>query len=240
VESDPVPDGQACGPAVLGGWLAPLGWSIGFVEAPFAVVRDRLVTWRRTLGADLTERREPGAWPTGVESLEPLEAPWTTELLVAHGAGWTAYANNFIHGGDPWPPTSYLGDRIGVRWVVATHQPMTAVGHAATVFSLGGPGGEPPLNFIRTVEAHATDRRWSWRAEGVPMPFERTDAYRARRVRDRFTRPMLVGYLAGLGIAVDDHAAYGPATLIRQNVSWPTRRETLQQARVTWKIDPPR
>lgn len=92
------------------------GWSIGFVEAPFAVVRDRLIAWRLTLGADLTERRG----------------------------------------------------------------------------------------------------------------------------RDRFTRPMLVGYLAGLGIAVDDHAAYGRTTPIRQNVSWPTRRETLRQARITRKIDPPR
>jgi hypothetical protein len=61
--------------------------------------------------------------------------------------------------------------------------------------------------------------------------------YRARRVRDRFTRPVLVGYLAELGISVDDHATYGQATLIRQIVAWPSRQETLQQARIMWRID---
>jgi hypothetical protein len=222
---------------VLGGWLAPLGWSIGFVQAPLTVVRERLIAWRRSLGSVLTERDGLPGWPACVELLQPLEAPWTTELLAAHGTGWTAYVNNFIHGGDPWPPTSYLGDQLGVRWVVATHQPMTGVGHAATQFRLGGPEGEPPLRYIRTVDAHAVDRRWSWHTEGTPLPFEHADAYTARRVRDRFTRPLLVEYLAALGITVDNHHAYRHATLIHQNVPWPTRQETLQQARETWQID---
>jgi hypothetical protein len=225
---------------VLGGWLEPLGWSIGFVEAPFAAVRRQLIAWRVGLGDDLTERGDLPAWPACVEALDPLEAPWTTELLVAHGSGWTVYLNNWIHGGDPAGAPTVVGGALGVRWVLATHQPMTAVGHAATVFSLGGPEGEPPLHYIRTVGAYAEDRRWSWSTLGSPLPFERTGAYRARRVRDRFDRAMLVDYLVQLGIVVDDDNAYGQATLIRQNVSWSIRRETLQQARDTWKIKAPR
>lgn len=96
---------------------------------------------------------------------------------------------------------------------------------------------EPPLHHIRRIEAEATDRRWSWSTFGAPLPFERAGAYRARRVRDRFTRPLLVGYLAELGIAVDDDSAYGQAALIRRHVPCSTRRETLEQTRKTWKID---
>ncbi|GAA0900064.1 hypothetical protein [Virgisporangium aurantiacum] len=55
MESDVVSDGEAVGPAVPGGWLAPLAWSMGFVGAPFEVVCDRLIAWRLGLGADLTE-----------------------------------------------------------------------------------------------------------------------------------------------------------------------------------------
>lgn len=218
-------------PAVLGGRLAPLGWSIGFVQAPHTVVRDHLLAWRRRLGAYLTERNKLPAWPDCVEHLQPLEAPWTSELLVAHNAAWTAYLNNDINGGDPWPPTSYLADQLGVPWVIATHHPMTAVGHASTAFALGGPGGEPPLRYIRTIDAHAEDRRWSWRTYGEPLPFERTSAYTARRIPQRFTRPLLVEYLAALGITVDTYDAYRDATLIRQRVLFRTRRQTLQQAR---------
>jgi hypothetical protein len=234
---DPVGGDGVNLPAVLGGWLQPLGWSIGFIRAPFPVVLERLIAWRRSLGANLAERQDLPGWPACVEMLEPLEAPWTTELLAAHGSDWTVYLNNSIGGGDPSGATSVVGDSLGVRWVLATHQPMTAVGHAATRFSLGGPEGEPPLHYIRRIEADAEDRRWSWSTFGAALPFERTSAYRARRVRDRFARPLLVGYLAELGIAVDHNSAYGRAALIRQTVPWPTRRETLEEARRAWKID---
>jgi hypothetical protein len=40
---------------------------------------------------------------------------------------------------------------------------------------------------------------------GTPLPFEDPSRYRARRVRDRLTRQILVGYLAALAI--------GPTTM---------------------------
>jgi hypothetical protein len=223
-------------PVVLGGSLAPLGWSMGFVEAPHNAVRDRLIEWRHSLGAQVDIAEKLPAWPSCVEALAPLEAPWTTGLLVAHGSAWTAYLNNDINGGDPWPPTSYVANQLGVLWVIATHQPMTAVGHASSQFWLGGREGEPPLHYIRTVAAHAEDGRWSWDTGGSPLPFERTDAYAARLVRHRFTRALLVEYLNALGIAVDDDRSYGDATLVRQHVTWTTRQQTLQQAQRSWNF----
>jgi hypothetical protein len=128
---------------VLGGPLSPLGWHVGFVEAPVGIVRDQLLAWRRSLGADLYVDEDLAPWPRCLLALNPLEAPWTTELLIGHGQGWTAYLNNDLNGGDPFPAANYLARILGVRWLVAAHQPLTAVGHASTQLSLGGPGGQP-------------------------------------------------------------------------------------------------
>ena len=91
---------------------------------------------------------------------------------------------------------------------------MSAAGNAATELWLGGPAGEPPLRHVRTVAAVAEDGRWSWHAEGPVQPFERTSAYASTTVADRLTRRMLVEYLDALGIAVDDAARYGAASVI--------------------------
>jgi hypothetical protein len=128
---------------VLGGSLSPLGWQVGFVEAPAGVVRDQLLAWRRGLGADLHVDEDLAPWPRCLLALDPLEAPWTTELLIGHGQRWTAYLNNDLNGGDPFPAATYLAGVLGVRWLVAAHQPLTAVGHASTQLSLGGPRPAP-------------------------------------------------------------------------------------------------
>jgi hypothetical protein len=45
---------------------------------------------------------------------------------------------------------------------------------------------------------------------------------------------LLVGYLAALGVTVDDDACYGRAVLVTQRVGWPSRTESLRQARARW------
>jgi hypothetical protein len=140
-------------PSVLGGRLAPIGWSMGFLEAPIEPASERLRAWRNGLGVSYKMRRSEASWPDCLLALEPLETPWTSEILVSHGATWTAYLNNDIGGGDPFPITSHLARLLDVRWVIATHQPMTSHGHASTQLWLGGPHGEPPLNYVRTIAA---------------------------------------------------------------------------------------
>jgi hypothetical protein len=219
--------------AVLGGPLSPLGSSVGFVAAPREAVRDRIVAWRRDLGADLEVTEGLPPWPDCLLALDPLESPWTTELLVGHGDGWTVYLNNHLNGGDPFPTTNHAARLLGARWVVATHQPPDPVGYASTQLWLGGPDGEPPLGYLRTIAAHAEDGRWSWQTSGQWQPFERPAAYRARLIRDRFPRALLVEYLDALGIAVDEPGRYGAATLVRRRVGWPTRQQKINRTNVS-------
>jgi hypothetical protein len=222
---------------LLGGPWSPIGWSVGFVEADLTTVADTLLRWGQGLGQDLRVDRELPRYPQCLRRLEPLQAPWTRELLIAHGQRWTAYLNNDLGGGDPWPASSYIAKLLGVHGVIAIHQPPTKVGHASTQLQLLGPEGEPPLLYVRTLAAHAEDGRWSWDTSGAPLPFEDPSRYRARRVRDRLTRDLLVAYLAALGITVDDDARYGPAVLVTQRVRWASRTESLRQARARWQLD---
>src|SRR5688572_13272597 len=104
--------------AVLNGEWAPLGWSIGFIEAPVDLVLDAAIAIRHGQGQRVAVE-DAGPWPACVPALAPLEAPWTAELFAGHGADWTVYLNNGIHGGDPWPFITHLAHRLHTRWLVA-------------------------------------------------------------------------------------------------------------------------
>jgi len=222
---------------LLGGRYSPIGWSVGWMAAPLPDVLSALVRWRRDLGADLDVQDLGQCWPECLERLDPLEAPWTTELLVSHGGRWTCYLNNDLNGGDPFPATGYLARLLEVRAVICTHQPMTPAGHASTQFELLGPDGEPPLMYRRTIAAHAEDGRWSWHEGGQPMTFEQPHRYSARAIRERLDRELLAAYLTAMGIAVDDDSAYADAAVVREHVTWATRIQTLAQAKASWGLE---
>lgn len=221
---------------LLGGPLSPIGWSVGWIEVAADDMLAALLAWRRQLGqAPATARvREP--WPACLGRLDPLRSPWTTELLVAHGSDWTCYLNNGLDGGDPFPAVGHLSTTLGRRAVIAVHRPPTPVGHASTQFQLFGPDGEPPLRYLRTLAADAEDGRWTWQESGVPQPYEQPERYTRRLKRERLDRPLLVDYLAALGIPVDDDTSYGSATVVRQRFAWRTRKQSLAQAREAWGL----
>jgi len=216
------------GSGLLGGAHSPVGWVVSFIEAPHSVVLADAEKWRRELGQEL-EVSSPTPFPHCLELLEPLEAPWTREVLIDCGP-WTAYLNNQKDGGDPTSAASQLARRLDARCVVAMHSPLHGPGHGGTQLWMFGSDGEPPLMYTRTVYAVAQDGRWSWGESGRPMPFEDEERYRARRIRARFDRDLLVSYLGHLGIRVDDPTWFGNGTCLRQRVAWPTNPETRHQA----------
>lgn len=200
-------------------------------------VLSELAAWRRDEATSRGVQSVAGTWPGHLNQLDPLEAPWTTELFVEHGARWTCYLNNDLNGGDPFPVVGHLSMVMETHAVIAIHQPKIPVGHASTQFQLVGPEGEPPLMYVRTVAAHAEDGRWSWHEGGEPQEYEQTDRYRARLKRNRLDRPLLLEYLSALGIDVDNDEAYGSAVVVRQRANWPTRKLTLKEARHWWGLE---
>jgi hypothetical protein len=208
---------------LLGGDACPLGACVQFVDAPLATVEASLSSaWK----PHPTER----ALPDALDLLLPFEAPWS-RLLIAPAGRWTAVVNNFINGGDSTAPAPALARDLSVTVVIASHVPRYGPGHQATQLEVLGPSGKPPLMYVRSISATATDGRWEWHASGDPLPFENVRQYHARRVRDRLDRATLLTYLTALEIPATDDANYGPATLLTDRQTYPRRQETLQQAR---------
>jgi hypothetical protein len=216
------------GSGLLGGVHSPVGWVVAFIEAPHSAVLADAERWRRELGQHV-EVSSPTPFPGCLALLEPLESPWTREVLIDCGP-WTAYLNNQKNGGDPTSAASSLAHRLDTRCVIAMHSPLHGPGHGGTQLWMFGPDGEPPLMYTRTISAVAEDGRWSWRESGRPLPFEDRERYQARRIRARFDRDLLASYLNHLGIRVDDPTWFGTGTRLHQRVDWPTYPETRDQA----------
>lgn len=216
--------------ALLGGdgELSPIGWSVQFLEAPVGRMLDTAVEIHREHAKVRVSR--PREYPGVLHKLLPFESPWTRELLMPCG-DWTAYLNNGLQGGDASAIGPAIARSLGVRCVVASHSPEHGPGHAGTQLWLMGPDGEPPLMYQRTIDAVATDGKWTWHTSGDQLPFENTDRYGAQLVKNRFDREMLLSYLDALGIPARDDDAYGPGIIVQQRVNWKRRTESLDEHR---------
>jgi hypothetical protein len=229
---------------VFGGGLWPLGWDVGFVEAPLDAVVDAYQAWMKELRRRHHVDRLPSPIGDQLATLAPLEAPWTRELLVATRGAWTAHFSNDVLGGDPWPRVSYLARRLGTRWVTSSHIPRDQYEYPSTQLWLGGPEGDE-LGFVRTISAGIYDSgRWEFEANGPVQPWEEPERYKARLIRDRLTRELLLTYLGRLGIEADDPSFYGEGARFAERALWhwfrPPRTLTIPQARLDYARSSPR
>lgn len=196
---------------LLGGEAAPVGWWVTFIEAPM----NEIERWLREAwfdGRPYTDD-DPGSFPACLARLEPLESPWTKHLLVSAGK-WTMHVSNSLLGGDPSAPGPVLSRQLNCRVVVAGHSQRHGPGHEGTALWVFGPDGEPPLQYVRTLQVDCADGRWSWHESGKPFGFEDVARYSARRKRDRLDRDLLLEYLAEFGIWPDEAANFGSTRLI--------------------------
>lgn len=218
---------------IFGGETWPIGWSVGFIEKPFAEVLKAAQSWRATI--EVRERlRSLAGLPfrNQLLALAPLQAPHTRSLLVQTAAGWTAYFDNDLLGGDPPPWVGVLTSRLRCQGVIATHVPIGQYQHPATQFELLGPQGEPPLQYVRSVSCGIFESgAWSFEARGPVQPFEEPEHYGLHPLKDRFPRELLMRYLSALGISADDPNFYGDGCMFEQrNVPKP-RTLSLDAAR---------
>jgi len=214
---------------VFGAGLWPLGQKVGFVEVELARAIEAYRAWTRGWKPPRPSFKEvrEARLVDQLQRLLPLELPYTRRLLVAHGRHWTAIFDNSRGGGDAYPTVAELSRIAGTRGVLAGHTPH---GHPypATQLHLFDSKGD----YTRTIDCGVFDSgRWSFEAYGTEQLFEELEAYNSPRVRDRFTRPMLLRYLSALGIDADTMSAYGPAVLIQTRFVWVRWRAALDEAR---------
>jgi hypothetical protein len=210
-------------PCLLGGSARPVGCTVSFIDTSAEDILDAL---RELRGKAIRVSSRTDLLGC-LSALDPMQAPWTKEAIVDCG-DWTAYVNNGINGGDLTAIAPALAREHGWRCIGAEHMPRYGPGHAATQLRIQDPAGPPPLRLLRTITSYAQDGRWTWHDSGDPQPFEDLDRYKARRIRDRLDRALLVRYLESLGIRPDDPSFFGEGVVVTQVVSWASREQSVE------------
>ena len=73
----------------------------------------------------------------------------------------------------------------------------------------------------RAIAAHK-ESRWEFSANGEPLPFEETEQYQAKRIKDRLTFEMVERYCRHLGIELFDPEFYAGDAYIIHSYSPPS------------------
>ena len=215
--------------------------AVGFLDAPLVRVREVCAAWLREVRqAGPPNDLGSGTLATHLSHLEPLSFTWTRMLLQETRSAWTAMFLNNTRGADAIPPVSYLCRVLKVRGLVLSCIPQVedpggrVISYGEVRFDLLS--SEPGffVNHERTIYVMNDGGRWSFTAQGKPQSFEELSAYKARKVRDRFTPDMLVRYGHALGVSLDDSDFYtGEGSLLKtgDKISPGQRPMSLREAR---------
>jgi hypothetical protein len=222
--------------------FAPTTSTIGFLRLGLDEAAEALVGWRRwLLSGKVSAEKLEARFPDCLRSLEPLTGGVRPrELLVEASDGWTAYFDCSLQGTDAVSTISYLARAVGCQGLAINVVPHTQATpgvmhgrYGAVQFEMFGPLDTEFLNYVRTVSVAHDGSRWLFTANGTEQWFEDVEAYRARRVRDRFNSEMLGRYCKALDLDVFNPAAYGPGSiLVRSEVDVPPGGKVMSIAEV--------
>ncbi|PPI29126.1 hypothetical protein E2R33_03040 [Rathayibacter toxicus] len=221
--------------------FAPVTSVIGFVNAP---IEHAVAAYKKWLSSSpdheyVFDWIEGGLWEA-VWSLEPVEFGTNSKRLFVQTASsdWTAFFDNGAWGGYPLSTVSAVGQRLGVRSLYVSSEPAPpseSIGsRILVVFEPDPAPGARGARCVRGIEL-IKDGRWSLDLSGDPLPFEDLEAYKNRRVAERFTPDMLNDYCASLGLRPFDDDFYpGPSFLSRRIIDWPAlgKPETFAEAQL--------
>ncbi len=106
--------------------------------------------------------------------------------------------------------------------------------YGALILKLYGPEETHSLHHIRTISLANDGGKWRFDLIGTLQPFENEGYYKAKRLRDRFTKQILDEYLNKMGLNPfsEDFYDTSSAILIKHNGPVPdiVREFTLAQA----------
>jgi hypothetical protein len=221
--------------ARTGGPFFPATGEIGFLQAPCADVVDAFASWRQDLKQRPVRRAIEGGLKEGVAALLPLTTVDRRRWTFFQVGNWTAFLDNGARGTDAMSTGSHLAQAIGCRGlrVVAIGDQASTGAYAATILELYGAANTDFLNYIRSISVANDGGRWRFDANGTPQAFEDLEAYKKRRIQERFTPQMLRAYLAELGVSAFDPSSYRAEALVERTDEEPegVQHLTLEEAR---------
>jgi hypothetical protein len=162
------------------------------------------------------------------KALEPLSPAPTKELYLSTSFGWTAFFRNGTRGSDPFIPMSKLSKAMETTAMRVCVTPSKATWPAIIweVYDTPTAGGNR-WGYRRSIAAANDGGAWVFVNTGTPFTFEDTERYTARRKCDRFTRDMLVRYLAEFGIPeIKDEVFQAGTTTVGGILARPAHRDS--------------
>jgi hypothetical protein len=202
---------------------APITSKLGFIKCPVKKVLEEYLSWdtpiqsSRMPPVSLSVRHGHGDLPEMLNLLLPLTNIERRRMLFIQTVGdWTAFFDNGWQGTDVFSTVSYLCRKLACQGVRADYIPHSLDGqyerkkgrYGATIFELYGFSQTHFLNIKRAVSAAYDGNKWKFSTTGVQQPFEDSNAYKAKAIKDRFTPEMLDSYLKALGIKAFDIEFY--------------------------------
>jgi hypothetical protein len=202
---------------LLGGRFEPVTDSFGFLRAPLPGLAGFFDRWLNGLRPTV-HRAFQAELATALGQLG--NGRDSRVLLAETRSEWVAVfvdrRDSFLS--EVYHPVRTIPCRgLCVRWFPHTIDQDRQQGHygAVTFQTLA----DHPTDFLsveRSVDLGCYERGWKFSASGPVLPFEQTERYSARKIRDRFTPEMLDAYCRALGIEVFRADFYGPAFVLFQ------------------------
>lgn len=197
--------------------LTPITDAFGFLRCGIQEAVEAYQTWQTPIQAARSVTLEQSALRGSLEddllTLLPLTSVERRRFLfIPTVSSWTAFFDNGHQSTDAFSAVSYLARTIGCQGLRVTYVPdgSAPLRHPARLFELYGPDQTDWLNVVRSVGV-LSDKRWVFHAAGAVQPFEQTDRYTLKSVKDRFTPEMLDAYLKVLGVRAFHEDFYLPA-----------------------------
>ena len=223
--------------------LAPITSTIGFFESDIEPLIRAFIEWQsrvlQPLGIEVSERKITGPLRAVLSQLLPLTGPRRTRyLFLPTASAWVAFFDNGAMGTDATSVCMHLSGLLRCRALRITVIPHEHVGgrgrYGACTLELFGPKGEP-LGYMRTISVVNDGGSWAFDQSGTPLPFERLENYKRRKLIERFTFEDLREYTAALGLRPFDEDFYRPESARLVELTRPkpvgTTDFTLEQVR---------
>lgn len=217
--------------ALLDNTFAPITFTWGFVESPFAQFSEAFIDWQNQLDKKFGTRTEGKSFLAPLSesllALEPLTTPLDRYLLTETRSDWSVIFANGLRTNDAFSPVSYLPTVLGCRGLNIACVPDRSDCadrdglqiYGAVKFALYGPHKTDSLNRIRSISVTNDVNGWEFVAHGEVQPYEQAENYRKRKIVDRFTPEMLESYCAALGIDLFNPAFYGGQCLLKHTTN---------------------
>ena len=212
--------------SLLGNRFAPVTFTWGFVESPFAQFSRAFLDWQDQIDARFRTQSERKSFCAPLSesllALEPLTTPQDRYLLTETRSGWSAIFSNGLRGNDVFSPVSYLPTVLNCRGLHISCVPDRSKTsdrdefqiYGCVEFALYGPKETADsLNVIRRVAIANDVSGWEFAEVGEVQPYEQAENYRRRRIAERLTAEMLESYCAALRIDLFNAGFYGEQCL---------------------------